>query len=182
MAKLAASAYGEALFELAAESGSMAEYLEEVQTVLTALDESKELFDLLNNPKIDKARKVKTMEDIFGTRVRKDITGTLVLAVEKDRQNDIMAILAFFIDKAKEYLKIGVVSVSTPMELSQSQKDSVERRIKETTTYTSLEMQYTVDESLIGGMIIRIGDRVVDTSIKTKLAELTKKLNSIQLA
>ena len=176
MAKLAASAYGEALFELAAESGSMAEYLEEVQTVLTALDESKELFDLLNNPKIDKARKVKTMEDIFGTRVRKDITGTLVLA------NDIMAILAFFIDKAKEYLKIGVVSVSTPMELSQSQKDSVERRIKETTTYTSLEMHYTVDESLIGGMIIRIGDRVVDTSIKTKLAELTKKLNSIQLA
>lgn len=182
MAKLAASAYGEALFELAAESGSMAEYLEEVKTVLTALNESKELFDLLNNPKIDKMRKVKAMEDIFGTRVRKDITGTLVLAVEKDRQNDIPAILTFFIDKAKEYLKIGVVSVSTPMELSRSQKDSVERRIKETTNYTSLEMHYTVDASLIGGMIIRIGDRVVDTSIKTKLAELTRNLNGIQLA
>lgn len=182
MAKLAASAYGEALFELAAESGSMAEYLEEVKTVLTALNESKELFDLLNNPKIDKMRKVKAMEDIFGTRVRKDITGTMVLAVEKDRQNDIPAILSFFIDRAKEYLKIGVVSVITPMELTGSQKGSVEKRIKETTAYTTLEMHYTIDTSLIGGMIIRIGDRVVDTSIKTKLAELTKNLNSIQLA
>ena len=43
-------------------------------------------------------------------------------------------------------------------------------------------MNYSIDKSLIGGMVIRIGDRVVDTSIKTKLAELTKELNKLQLA
>ena len=43
-------------------------------------------------------------------------------------------------------------------------------------------MNYSIDKSLIGGMVIRIGDRVVDTSIKTKLSELTKELNKIQLA
>jgi F-type H+-transporting ATPase subunit delta len=43
-------------------------------------------------------------------------------------------------------------------------------------------MDYTVDESLIGGMTVRIGDRVVDSSIKTKLYELSKELYKIQLA
>ena len=58
----------------------------------------------------------------------------------------------------------------------------VEKRILDTTSFKKLEMNYSIDKSLIGGMVIRIGDRVVDTSIKTKLAELTKELNKLQLA
>ena len=179
MAKLAASAYGQALYELAIESGSAAEYLDEVQIVLEAFKENGELTDFLNNPKTDK---VKTMESIFDSRVRKDITGLIVLAVEKDRQNDIQGILEYFITAVKDYLKIGIVNVATPMELSDGQKADVEKRILDTTDFKKLEMNYSVDKSLIGGMVIRIGDRVVDTSIKTKLAELTKELNKIQLA
>ena len=172
MAKLAASAYGQALYELAIESGSAAGYLDEVQIVLEVFKENGELTDFLNNPKISKTDKVKTMESIFDSRVRKDITGLIVLAVEKDRQNDIRGILEYFITAVKDYLKIGIVSVATPME----------KRILDTTAFKKLEMNYSVDKSLIGGMVIRIGDRVVDTSIKTKLAELTKELNKIQLA
>ena len=182
MAKLAASAYGQALYELAIESGSAAGYLDEVQIVLEVFKENGELTDFLNNPKISKTDKVKTMESIFDSRVRKDITGLIVLAVEKDRQNDIRGIFEYFITAVKVYLKIGIVSVATPMELSDRQKAEVEKRILDTTAFKKLEMNYSVDKSLIGGMVIRIGDRVVDTSIKTKLAELTKELNKIQLA
>ena len=182
MAKLAASAYGQALYELAIESGSAAGYLDEVQIVLEGFEENGELTDFLNNPKISKTDKVKTMESIFDSRVRKDITGLIVLAVEKDRQNDIRGILEYFITAVKDYLKIGIVNVAAPMELSDRQKAEVENRILDTTAFKKLEMNYSVDKSLIGGMVIRIGDRVVDTSIKTKLAELTKELNKIQLA
>lgn len=182
MAKLAASAYGQALYELALESGSAAEYLDEAQIVLDAVCKDSELFDFLNNPKISKTHKVKTMEKIFDSRVRKDITGLIVLAVEKDRQNDLPGILGYFIDRTKAYLKIGIVSVSTPMELTAAQKADVEKRLLETTGFLTLEMNYSIDRSLIGGMVIRIGDRIVDTSIKSKLDKLTKQLNNIQLA
>lgn len=182
MAKLAASAYGQALYELAIESGSAAEYLEEAQVVLDAVDGNSELSDFLNNPKISKTDKVKTMENIFGTRVRKDITGLIVLAVEKDRQSELSGILKYFIGKIKEYLRIGIVSVAAPMELTLAQKAAVEKRLLETTGFSTLEMTYSIDKSLIGGMVIRIGDRVVDTSIKAKLDKLTKELNRIQLA
>ena len=181
MAKLAASAYGQALYELAVESGSAAEYLDEAQIVLEAFRENGELFDFLNNPKISKTDKIEAMEHIFDSRVRKDITGLLVLAVEKDRQNELSGILEYFIARTKEYLKIGIVYVTTPMELSAEQKADVEKKLSETTGFTTLEMNYSIDKSLIGGMVIRIGDRVVDTSIKTKLSELTKNLNKIQL-
>ena len=55
------------------------------------------------------------------------------------------------------------------------------QRLLQTTKYESFEMNYLVDASLIGGMVIRIGDRVVDTSIKTKLYELSKSLKKIQV-
>ena len=54
-------------------------------------------------------------------------------------------------------------------------------RLLETTDYESFEMNYTVDETLLGGMVIRVGDRVVDTSIKNKLRELSKQLSALQV-
>ena len=71
--------------------------------------------------------------------------------------------------------------VTSAMELSDAQKAAVEKRLLETTKYVKFEMHYDVDSELIGGMVIRIGDRVVDTSIKTKLYELSKSLKKIQV-
>ena len=67
------------------------------------------------------------------------------------------------------------------MELTKAQKQAVEKRLLETTKYVEFEMNYSVDAELIGGMVIRIGDRVVDSSIKTKLYDLTRELSNIQL-
>ena len=102
--------------------------------------------------------------------------------ISKDRQVKIVETLKYFMDRVKEYKKIGVVSVSTARPLSDAQKEKVENKLRETTDYVSFEINYIVDESLIGGMVIRIGDRVVDSSIKTKIDEIAKNLRKIQLA
>ena len=81
----------------------------------------------------------------------------------------------------KEEKKIGIAYIATAVELSEAQKEAVMQRLLQTTKYESFEMNYQVDASLIGGMVIRIGDRVVDTSIKTKLYELSKSLKKIQV-
>ena len=51
----------------------------------------------------------------------------------------------------------------------------------ETTGYEELEMEYQMDESLIGGLVIRIGDRVVDSSLKYKLSRLKDQLLKLSL-
>ena len=76
----------------------------------------------------------------------------------------------------KEHMKIGTAYVTTAVSLKDSQKIEIEKKLLETTEYKTMEMIYNEDPSLIGGMVIRIGDRVVDSSIKSKLDKLTKEL------
>ena len=65
--------------------------------------------------------------------------------------------------------------------LADNQKKAVEDKLLETTNYNTMEMNYSIDESLIGGMQIRIGDRVVDSSIRTKILKMQQDLMKIQL-
>ena len=81
----------------------------------------------------------------------------------------------------KEYKNIGTAYVTSAVALTDEQKAAVEKRLLETTKYVQFEMHYSVDAELIGGMVIRIGDRVVDSSIKSKLYSLTRELSKIQL-
>ena len=71
--------------------------------------------------------------------------------------------------------------MTSAKELTERQKLAIETRLLELTDFISFEMVYQTDPSLIGGMIIRIGDKVVDSSIKTKLENMSKELLSIQL-
>ena len=93
-----------------------------------------------------------------------------------------ISILEYFIQRVKEFKKIGAAYVTSAVELGAEQKAALEKRLLETTGYVQFEMHYDVDASLLGGMVIRIGDRVVDSSIKTRLYELKKELSALQLA
>ena len=75
-----------------------------------------------------------------------------------------------------------MVKVTSAVLLSEEQKQRVEKRLLETTQYVDLEITYAVDESLLGGLVIRIGDRVVDSSIRTRLEEVKRDLMKLQLA
>ena len=92
-----------------------------------------------------------------------------------------LSVFDYFIDLVKEEKKIGIASVTTAVRLSDKQKAKVEQKLLDTTKYETFEMNYSVDASLIGGMVIRIGDRVVDSSIKTKLYELSRELRNVQV-
>lgn len=181
MAKLVSKTYGDALFELALEENKIDSLQEEVEVVLVALDENQDLSKLMNHPKVSKEEKVALVENIFKGRVSMELSGLMYMLTEKGRFAEITSVLTYFLDRVKEHKNIGTAYVSTAIELSDEQKKAVEKRLLETTKYVEFEMHYSVDTDLIGGMVIRIGDRVVDSSIKTKLYDLTRELSNIQL-
>ena len=182
MAKLVAKTYGDALFELAISENKINDLLSEAVGLIAVFEENEELLKLLNHPKITKDEKIKVMEDVFKNNVSDDMVGFLTLIVKKDRHKDILDILNYFVNEVKEYKKIGTAYVTTAVDMTDSQKKAVEDKLIKTTSYETFEMNYSVDSSLIGGMIIRIGDRVVDSTIKSKINELSKSLYNIQLS
>ena len=182
MAKLIAGIYGEALFDLAVEKNELNSMQEQVEVLVQAFAENPELTKLLSHPKISKEEKSSVIENVFKGRMSDDIVGFLVIIVEKDRGSEIEGILEYFQAKVREYKKIGVARVCSAVELSAQQKQKVEQKLLQQTSYESFEVTYEVDASLIGGMVIRIGDRVVDSSVKTKLDSLTKNLRKVSLA
>ncbi|MCI6857811.1 MAG: F0F1 ATP synthase subunit delta [Eubacterium sp.] len=182
MAKRVSSIYGDALFELAIEEERVDDFYEEVKGIAQILEENKELLSLLAHPEINKEEKIAIVKDVFTGNVSEEITGFLCIIVEKDRYNDIPAILAHFIERAKEYKKIGTASVTSATELSSVQKKKLEQRLLETTRYTSFEVEYHVDPSILGGLVIRIRNRVMDSSLKTQIEKLGKGLSKISLS
>ena len=181
MAKLVEDVYGNALFELAVEQNRVDEYYEEATGILEILRAHPELTRICTHPQIVKEEKLQTIDAVFKGRVADETLGLMRMVIEKNHFANMEDIFAFFADRVKAHKNIGVAFISTPSELSATQKAAVEKRLLDTTEYVSFEMHYEVEPELIGGMVIRIGDRVVDSSIRTKLEHLSRELSRIQL-
>ena len=182
MAKLVSKTYGDALFELALEEDKLDTLFEEAKAVKDVFGSNDEFVKLLNHPKINKEEKIQVIENIFSGRASKDMIGFLTIIIKKERQKYIADILEYFISVVKEYKKIGVAYVTTAFELGDDKKKNIVDKLIATTQYEEIEMNYFVDESLIGGMIIRIGDRVVDSSIKTKIDKMSRELLQLHIS
>lgn len=181
MAKLVTKTYADALFQLAVEENKVDELFTEVKGLIELLESNQDLSKIMKHPKVNKEEKLKTINEIFSGRISGELCGLLNQIVTNNRYEEIDGILECFIDEIKEYKKIGVAYVTTPAALTDALKAQIEQKLLDTTQYVEMEMHYSIDESLIGGMQIRIGDRVVDSSISTKIKELAKELRKIQV-
>lgn len=181
MAKLISKTYGDALFDVAVENRAVDELMSEAAAVAKIVEQNPEFMKLLNHPNVSKEEKLQVVKDVFSARVSGEMYGFLSVLVEKDRQGHVLEILAHFTARVKEYRRIGVVYITSALPLSGSQRGKIERRVLATSGYAKLEPHYEVDGSLIGGLIIRIEDRVVDSSVRGKLERLTGELREIQL-
>ena len=181
MAKLVSKTYGDALFEIAVEENRMDSLMEEISMVQAVLNENSDFEKILMHPEIPKSKKLQVIEDVFKGKISDALTGFLRIVVTKGRYKDLPDIFAYFIARVKEYKKIGVAQVVSAVPVTDGQKQKSEKKLLDTTHYETMEIDYKVDESLIGGLMIRIGDRVVDSTIKSKLGKLTANLMKISL-
>lgn len=181
MAKLVSKVYGDALFSLAKEEDRLDETWEEVRNLSLALKENKEFTGIMTHPDMTQEKGLALLEEAFGGKLSDIMMGFLQVLVRKGRFSEVLSVLDYFEKETKEFKRIGVVYVTTPAELTGTQKSGIEEKLIQTSGYQSLEMNYTIDERLLGGIRIRIGDRVLDNSIQTKLEEMTRSLSKVRV-
>jgi len=181
MAKSAITTYGEALFQIATESSSCVTMLKEAEELRSILKENGELKELMANPRFSKEEHLDIVEKVFKGKVSDELFSFLVLLVNKGRYDHLDGVLDHFVLRVKEYLRIGQASVTSAIEMDDEIKKRIKEKLLSTTGYKEIEIDYKTDPSLIGGMVIRIKDRVVDNSVKTKLENISRDLHKIQV-
>ena len=182
MAKLISKTYGEALYELVKEKKTESAMLEEVTALRAILKENGELGKTMENPRLTKEEKVDLLKSIFENRISDDLMSFLCILAEKNRYSDVDGVLGYFIERIREEEGIGTAYVTTAFALDAKKKEEIKNRILQCTKYDKLDVIYSVDEALIGGMVIRIRDRVLDSSIRTKLERMERELHGVMLS
>ncbi len=182
MAKLVSKVYSEALFDMLKETDKLDVVYDEVKAVYEIFKTNIELEDFLTSPKISKEEKISSLENIFKNNISVELMGLMVSVIEKGRQNKFKLIFEEFINQVKEFKNIGVAYVTSAIELDDNKKEQIEKKLLETSKYNKMEMNFNIDTSIIGGLIIRINDRVLDSSVKKRLYNIKRELLNIKLA
>ena len=182
MAKLVSKVYGDALFSLALEENQVDELWKEAAMMQEALENNPEFMAILCHPEMTMEKKLALLQDVFQRELSQNMMGLLNVLVKKGRIGEIFSVLGYFIERVMAYKKIGEVKVRTPMPLSDEQREKIENKLLEVSEYETLSVDYQVDESLLGGIVIRIGNRVLDNSIRSKLDAMTRDLSKVKLS
>lgn len=182
MAKLVSKVYGDALFSLAVDENQVDELWKEAAMMYEVIDGNPEFLPILCHPEMTMEKKLSLLKEVFQKDLSQNMMGLLNVLVKKGRISEIMPVLEYFMQQVMEYKKIGEVTVRTPMPLSEEQKERLENKLLEVSEYETVSVDYQIDESLLGGMVIRIGDRVLDNSIRSRLDAMSRKLYKVKLS
>lgn len=176
----AARRYSKALLETAKETDSVESILEDINLINNTLEGSNELVLFLRSPIIKFDDKSEALEQIFGDRVQEMTNRFLKLLARKSRINLLDQIAKAFIQHYNEYAGILEVDIYTARELTDAQKSELQTTLEQKTGNT-VDMAINIDESLQGGLAVRIDDTVIDGTIKHMLKELEQKLVSTSI-
>lgn len=169
--------YAQALNEQAAQTGVLEQVDADIDLISNALADSRELRAFFGSPIISRDKKGQVVKALFSDRIQK-ITMTFVeLLVSKRREGVFPAIVSSYRDLRDVQLGIKAVSVRTAYELSGQDRASLETALQ-SLTGKQVRLETRVDASIMGGMIVRVGDTVYDGSISNQLATLRERLQS----
>ena len=170
-----ATRYANALMELATEKNVLKQVADDMELVFNGIAYSKELRTILKSPVIKTEKKEAILNEIFNSRIGDISTSFIQFIVEKNREDLIYDILKRF--KELYYLRINRVEakITSSVELTEQQMDQLQSSLEK---YTQKDVTsiFAIDDSIIGGFVVKINDTVLDASIKQQLNKLRKKL------
>ncbi|QNK58294.1 F0F1 ATP synthase subunit delta [Paenibacillus sp. PAMC21692] len=168
-----AKRYAKALFELASAEGVVSEVEAQLKLIADALKQDEQIGKFLSLPSVDPAAKLAVLKSAFGDRISVLVLNTIQLMISRGRQSIIANVHEAFVKIAGEVLGQAHATVYAARELSEAELAGVVAEFGSITGKKIIAEQ-SVDPSLLGGIQVRIGDRLYDGSLSGKLDRLQK--------
>ncbi|MDK2917557.1 MAG: F-type H+-transporting ATPase subunit delta [Candidatus Petromonas sp.] len=178
MAKLVSKAYSEALFEVALEENKTDLFLDELQFVVDTFKMYPDFYELFKSPLIKVDEKKKIISEIFGDKLSDEMNNFLKIILDKRRGYYIEQIKWEFEKMVNHHKGIIKAVAVTAVPLSDEEKMSLQEKLSNVTG-KNIKLTNEIDQNLLGGVLVRIGDKVIDGSIKGRLEEMKESLSKI---
>jgi F-type H+-transporting ATPase subunit delta len=177
----AAHRYSRALFRTALGRNEVEEVGESLAVVTQSVQNSPQLRAVLHHPLITRDRKKELLRQIFGGTLTQDVENFLFLLIERDRASIIPTIAEQYVRLVDEHNRIANAEAVTAVPMTDSQRDALAAKLEAATGY-KIRLTTRVDEEILGGLVVRVGDRLFDGSVTTQLQNVREQLKQVKVS
>ncbi|MBS5926482.1 MAG: F0F1 ATP synthase subunit delta [Clostridium sp.] len=163
--------YALALYEVAKEKDKVDEYINDLREICDLIENNKDFYEVVKHPQISTKNKKRTFINIFKGKIDEELLSFLLILIEKDR-------ILYLREKLNEMEKIDLerknilsAVVKTAVPLLESEISDLQEKLEKQYN-KKIIMTTEIDKSLLGGVYVRVGNDVIDGTIKSKLEEM----------
>ncbi len=168
--------YAKSLLILAQERQLTEKVFADMQMIDATIKSSRDLSLLLHNPIVKTDKKENILKAVFGSHIQPLTLSFMDLMTKKGRESYLEGIAVEFVSIYKASIGIKIAHVKTAVPLDAATREQVMKLISQTNTGT-IELVEEVDRELIGGFVLRVGDRQYDASVGKKLRQLKNEFD-----
>ncbi|MCL6087564.1 MAG: ATP synthase F1 subunit delta [Actinobacteria bacterium] len=172
--------YADCFLDIAKAEGEVDAFEEEFRLLKDAVINNLDLKKFLTDPSIEKPEKIRTAFKILDSSSTNAVRAALATMITMDAIesiNEIYNKFVMLVNKLKTQILVEVVSA---VSIDKKLLNEIKKNIDEKTGLDS-RLKNIIDKSIIGGLLIKIGDRQIDLSIKSKINDLKTRLRSLEL-
>jgi len=139
---------------------------------------NRDFITLLGSPVIKSDIKRKIVEAVTTGKITQLTTAFNSLLIKKGRESNLPEIITAFISQYKEHKNIHTVNLTTAVAVSDSVRRAIIEQVKKASGFENIELDEKVDEDIIGGFVLQVGDKLVDASIAYDLKTIARQFDN----
>ncbi|MEM9156122.1 MAG: ATP synthase F1 subunit delta [Cyanobacteria bacterium P01_F01_bin.33] len=170
--------YAEALLSIGSGNNLIDAFSEDARFILDVLKECPEFGAFLGNPLLTADQKKGVLQNTLSEQVQPLMLNVLKLLCDRRRVLFLGDVCERYLALRRKLKKIALAEVISATELRDDQKQAVVERVKAMTQSTDVELETSIDDNLIGGVIVRVGSQVIDASLRGQIRRLSLQLAS----
>jgi F-type H+-transporting ATPase subunit delta len=174
-----AAPYARALFDFSVEKNIMHQITADFQNLDTFFNETPELMEYLNSPVVKQEAKREILAKTLKSQINTETFKFLMVLVDRNRISLLSASINTYLELVYQTASIKMIEVTTASAFTNLQKNTLIQKLKELTNAREIRLVINVDQSLIGGFLIKTESKVIDFSIKNQLQQLAKHLDTV---
>ena len=169
---LVSDRYASALYDLAAEKKLVDPVLEDLSNLKNMLKDNKELSLVIKSPLITSIDKLNIFESLLKKINANELTSTFLKVIEKNKRfSNLASIITQFMNINSQKRGDVLADITSADELNDEQKNNITNQLK-SILGDKLSLSFDVDKNIMGGLIVKVGSKMIDTSLANKINKL----------